>query len=887
MSSETAHLLALNRGLMSELGLARVDLKRTALAAAEMTNWVPRVLGPMSLRPGLKYVGATFGDQVCRNLPFIYSGTSKALLELTPGVLRIRIDDELISRPLVGSTVANGNFNTDLASWVNADEAGATSVWALGYMSLTGTGENAAIRTQQVTVALDDQNTEHALRIVIHRGNVVLRVGSTSGEDDFISERTLRTGAHSLAFTPTGNFHIHLSNTQNSQSLVDSVSIETQGVMNLPTPYDTQHIPDLNFAQSADVMFIACKNLQQRRIERWGDRSWSVVLYQPDDGPFRTINTTKTTLTPSALEGDITLTASRALFRLEHVGALFRLSSTGQIANKSANGADQFTDPVLINGTGGQRRLAISISGTWSGTVTLQYSVAEPGAWIDHTTWTANVAKSYEDELDGQIIYYRLGIKAGEYTSGTAELSLSSESGTSTGVVRVTGYSTPTSVFARVIDALGGVTATDDWWEGAWSGRRGWPTAVAIYEGRLWWFGKSSVWGSESDAYEDFDDETEGDSGPISRTIGEGPVDSINWALPLGRLMVGTAAAELVVRSNSLDEPLTPTNFAIKPSSTQGSAAGVVAERIDTMGVFVQRSGKRLFLMGYDAAQSDYVNEDLTQLVPDLNAVGVTRIGVQRQPDTRIHCVRADGKVAMLVFDKVENVLAWCLIETDGVIEDVAVLPGSGEDDVYYVVRRTVQGITRRYVEKFAHIDDCVGGVLNHQADSYIVQSVLTPTTSVGGLAHLNGETVVIWADGKDLGTRVVAGGQVQLDTPVYQAVVGLPYEASYKSMKQGLTQVLDVPLNQRKRLDHLGLVLANTHKDGLLYGPDFDHLDALPLVEQGAVVAADHIWEAYDLDHVEFNGEWTTDARICLRAAAPRPCTVLAIQATLKSNPR
>jgi hypothetical protein len=887
MASETSQLLALNRGLMSELAVARVDLKRTALAASEMTNWIPRVLGPMSLRPGLKYVGSTFGDYVCRNLPFIYSASSKALLELTPGTMRIRIDDELITRPTVTSAIANGNFGSDLSSWTDADESGATSAWSLGYLALTGTGENAAIRTQQVVVPVASRGVEHALRIVIERGPVTLRVGTSSGEDDYLSERTLRTGSHSLAFTPTGNFFIHLSNTQNSQSLVDSIAVEGPGTLSLSTPYDVQHIPKLTFSQSADVMFVACEGLQQRRIERWGDRSWSVVLYQPEDGPFRVINTTKTTLTPSALEGDIILSASRPLFRQSHVGALFRLSSTGQIANESANGADQFTDPVLINGSGGQRRLAISISGTWAGTVTLQYSVAEPGAWIDHTTWTANVAKSYEDELDGQIIYYRLGIKAGEYTSGTAVLSLSSESGTSTGVVRVTGYSTPTSVFARVIDALGGVTATNDWWEGAWSDRRGWPTAVAIYEGRLWWFGKSSVWGSESDAYEDFDDETEGDAGPISRTIGEGPVDSINWALPLGRLMVGTAAAELVVRSNSLDEPLTPTNFAIKPSSTQGSAAGVLAERIDSMGAFVQRSGQRLFLMGYDAAQSDYVNEDATQLVPDLNAVGITRIGVQRQPDTRIHCVRADGKVAMLVFDKVENVMAWCLIETDGVIEDVAVLPGTGEDDVYYVVRRTIQNITRRYVEKFAQIKDCLGGTFNHQADSYVMQYASPAVTSVGGMAHLNGKEVVVWADGKDLGSYTVAGGQIQLPVAVTSAIAGLPYEATYQSMKMGITAALDVPLNQRKRIDHLGLVLKDTHKAGLTYGPDFDHLDGLPLVEHGEETAPNHVWEALDLDFVEFNGEWTTDARICLRAAAPRPCTVLAIQATLKNNPR
>ena len=30
-------------------------------------------------------------------------------------------------------------------------------------------------------------------------------------------------------------------------------------------------------------------------------------------------------------------------------------------------------------------------------------------------------------------------------------------------------------------------------------------------------------------------------------------------------------------------------------------------------------------------------------------------------------------------------------------------------------------------------------------------------------------------------------------------------------------------------------------------------------------------------MDMMSFPGEWNTDSRLCLKAAAPRPCTVLA----------
>lgn len=884
MARDKTPLLALNRGIMSALGAARVDLKRTSLAAETMTNWIPRALGPMSLRPGLEYIGATYGNAVCRNIPFIYSTSSTALLELTDSLMRVRLSDALLTRASVSSAITNGTFNTDLTGWTDHDESGATSAWATGgYLSLIGSGTNRAMRTQEVTVAVGDRNVEHALRIEVTRGPVQIRVGSTAGTDDYVTERTLRTGTHSLAFTPTGNFHVRLINDRKAASLITSVAVEAAGVVTLPTPWTASSLPKIRHTQSADVLFVACEDIQQRRIEHWSDRSWSIVKYEPEDGPWRLINTSDLTLTPSALFGDITLTASRAMFKSTHVGALFKLTATGQLEIATATGADQFTDPIVVSGVGGERRISISITGTWAGSVTLQYSVGAPGAWIDVLTWTANVSRGYTDDLDGQEIYYRLGIKAGDYTSGTAYLTLSISSGTSSGVARITGYTSETVVSAAVIDNLGGLDATNDWYEGAWSDRRGWPSAVALYEGRMWWFGRGNIWASQSDAYDAFDDELEGDSGPISRSIGEGPVDSINWALPMLRLMIGTTAAELTIKSTSFDEPLTPTNFAIRPTSTQGSSM-VEPVRIDTMGAYVQRCGSRVFLLGYDSAAADYVNEDATQLVPDLNEVGIVHLAVQRQPETRIHCVREDGQVAMLVFDKVENVLAWCLIETDGEVEDVAVLPGTVEDAVYYTVKRTINGSEVRYVEKWAKESECRGGTVNKQADAFYQYSGAS-TASISGLSHLEGESVVVWGAGADLGTYTVSGGAITLSEAVTSATIGLPYTAQYKSMKMGLSASLDIPLNVTKRIDHIGLVLINTHKAGLEYGADFDNLDGLPLMENEAVTDVDEVWESYDQGFVEFNGEWTTDARICLKAQAPRPCTVLAVQVQFAAN--
>ncbi len=884
MGKQNVSLLAFNRGVVSPLALARVDIERLALSAETQTNWMPRTLGSMMLRPGMQYLTSTKSNNKAVPIPFIFATDDTAIIEVSDSIARFFVDDELITRVAVSTQVNNTLFGVDLSGWTDEDESGATSDWAIGgYMSLLGSGFNAAIRSQQVTVAAGDQNDKHALRIVIERGPVVLKVGTTSGDDSYISETILKTGTHSLTFTPTGNFYIHLSNANKYESLVDSVAIEPAGTLELPCPWAEADLPNLRWDQSADVVYVACKDYKQRMFQRRSFDSWSIVEYEPDDGPFFTYNQTATRLTPSDISGDITITASRSFFRSGHDGALFRIDSVGQQVQADITAEDQYTDEIRVTGVGATRAFAIVIAGTWTATITLQRSVAEPGAWVDVSTYTGNVSTTYNDALDNQIIYYRIGVKAGDFTSGTADVSLVFSGGSRTGIFRITSVASTTSANARVIVALGGTDSSSAWAEGMWSDYSGWPSSAALYEGRMWWAGKDRIWGSVSDEYESFDDEVDGDSGPIIRTIGAGPVDTINWLLPLQRLILGTAGAEKSARSTSFDEPLTPTNINLKDASTQGSSF-IAAAKIDSRGVFVQRSGKRIYQLSYNIQSNDYETTDMSVLNPDIGNPSILKVVVQRQPDTRIHCIRSDGKVAVLIFDPVETVTCWVLVETDGIVEDAVVLPGTDEDDLYYIVRRTIDGSTVRYLEKWAKEDECVGAAVTRLADSFYLYSGAS-TATITGLDHLEGESVVAWGNTKPLGTYTVSGGSITLSEAVTSAVVGLYYSASYKSSKLAYAANLGTALCQTKKLNKLGLILANTHAQGVQYGPDFDNLDDLPGVESGITVTDDTIHTAYDEDMFEFNGEWDTDSRLCLFAEAPKPCTVLAAVMSIQTN--
>ncbi|HCZ47992.1 MAG TPA: hypothetical protein DCZ11_03185 [Gammaproteobacteria bacterium] len=875
--------MAFNRGIISRRGLARVDLKRTALSAETMVNWMPRVLGSMSMRPGLGYLFTLPG--ATKTVPFIFSASDTAAVHVSGEQTRVSVDDELVERPLVTAAFTNGTFTSDLTGWTSVD-AGTVNAWQTGgYLGLAGDGTNVARRRQAVTV--NEPNVEHGVRVVVARGPLKIRIGSTSGGSEYLADTELNTGEHSFAFTPTGaSFSVDFFNQNDRLALLDSIAVESAGAMVLGSPWAAADLTLLRHDQSGDIIFVACDGYRQRKIVRWGARSWGVEEYLADDGPFRVENTGTTTITPSGLSGNITLTSSAVagsgIFRGTHVGALFRLTSAGQTVSDSFSAENDFSTHIRVTGTGESRRFGVTIEGTFTATVTLQRSVDEGASWQDVSTWTTPVSTTYLDGLDDQIIWYRIGVKTGDYSSGVADCTLVYSSGSITGVARVTAYTSSTVVSAEVLSPLGGTAATDVWAEGAWSDFRGWPSAVRFHDGRLFWAGKDKFWGSVTDQFYTFDPDFEGDAGPINRSIGYGPVDTINWLMSLGRLIAGGAMAEISCRSSSFNEPLTPTNFTPKNTSTQGSSP-VAAVQIDEKGLFVQRNGATVYEMSYNVDGDDYKPDELTKLVPELCESGITVLAVQRKPDTRVHCRLADGTVAVMIYDRVENVVCWVKVETDGSVEDVCTLPGTSEDAVYYTVKRTIGGADVYYHERWALESEARGAAVSKMADSFVYAAASADI--ITGLDHLEGEEVVAWGGGADLGTFTVSGGAITLPSACTHRCAGLTYSARFKSGKLAYSFPGRSGLGLAKKIAKVGLVMADVHAQGLQHGPDFNTLDPLPEVEAYAAVDQDAVRDAYDEQAIWFRSQWSTDARLCLKATAPRPCTVLAAAVELDTN--
>ena len=853
MTKSSAVIHSFNAGEASYSALARVDQETIRLVAERQENLLPYAVGKAIMRPGTALLGTT--NQTARLIPFLRSIDTTALLEIGAGnTLRVYVNDAIVTRPAVTCSISDPTFATG-SGWTTTTTGGASATTAGSLVMSAPAAGGLAVCKQTVTTS--SANTLHALRIVIDGYHpVTFCCGSADDASDYVSTTSLYPGQHSLAFTPTaGSFYIKFQTTSSVNVTVTSCTIESAGPLSLPTPWGSSNIADIRYAQSLDVIFVAADGIAPYKIEHRPNDSWSVTEYYTDDGPFTLAATAEgVKLTPTATYGNTTISSNVPFFSSAQVGTILQLTHDSMAATYKIGAATYATQAFRVTGvwTGSNvdRNFSATISGTWAGTIRVQRSFnGQLSGFGDYPTAgdiTANGTVNVSDAQDNAIIWYRLIFSS--YTSGSATISITYGSYGFSGICRITGVNSSTSANIEVVRPLANTLATGNWLEGEWSASRGYPSAVALFDGRLWWARDDKFWASVSDNYYSYATATsvtatqDGipttvDSSSIQRNISTGgDYDQVVWMLPLQRLLFGTSGAEISARSGAIDQPLTPTDVTLKTTSSQGSAA-ISPIKIDKRGLYVQRSTHKLYALSYDAYQQDYLPENLTRLNEEIGhpadttyTDGFTQIAVQRQPETYVWCVRSDGIVCCLLYEPTEKVQGWFRVMTggnDGVdrILSVAVIPQQNEDAVYFLVYRdgTTSGGSATYcIERLdwhrsilqystnagnfpdIYSTDNVAGQYPQASpginlvDSW-VQATASPLTllTVSGLSHLNGRSVMALGYSvanqtygplqNDAGGyyHTVSAGSITLGEYANGTVrVGLPYKGSYKSAK-------------------------------------------------------------------------------------------------------
>ena len=328
------------------------------------------------------------------------------------------------------------------------------------------------------------------------------------------------------------------------------------------------------------------------------------------------------------------------------------------------------------------------------------------------------------------------------------------------GLAKITEVTDSKVVQAQVIKSFSSSSQTNDWSESAFSNARGWPVSVTFHQNRMVIGGSrdlpNRLWLSKSSDLFNFDLGTALDDEAIEFGILSDQVNAIKAVVSSRHLLVFTTGAEWMVTG----EPLTPEKIQLKRQTNVGiySEKVLAPQQIDGATVFVSRSGRQLREFLYTDVEQAYQAKDLTILSNDI-IQSPRDIGFD-QDACVLYLVLEDGTISCLTTYRTEEVTAWSKLTTSGKFLSVAVIG----TEIYFCVQRAN------------------GYFLEKLADDYYSDCAIRLTSEVaqrdwGGLENLEGEKVVVLANGFSLGEFQVEEGEIHLLDEATEILVGIPYE--------------------------------------------------------------------------------------------------------------
>jgi hypothetical protein len=417
------------------------------------------------------------------------------------------------------------------------------------------------------------------------------------------------------------------------------------------------------------------------------------------------------------------------------------------------------------------------------------------------------------------------------------------------------------------------------------SGSNNRPSVVTFFEQRLV-FGNTNnnpqtLWFSKNGDYLNFTVGTAADDALIY-TIASNQVNAIRYLSATRVLTLGTSGGEYVVTATS-DGPVTPTTTLIRKYSNYGTAP-IEPVQVADVTLFLQRGNRKIREFKYvgDINADAYQAPDMSILAEHITEGGITQFAYQQEPDSVIWMVRADGTLVGMTYRREEQVVAFHKHVIGGtfsggqaVVESVATLPtDTGEDELYMVVKRTINGVTKRYIELMKPFS--FGGVTT---GAFFVDSGLaysgSAVTSLSGLHHLQGETVSILANGASHQDKTVANGAVGLNVSTTVAAIGYGYTSVMETLRLEAGSVDGTSQGKPKRIHAITVRLHETV--GAEIGSGSDKLDRIYFRDSS--MSMDKAVPLFTGDKdVEFEGGFDDDDRIYARQTQPLPLTVLAL---------
>ncbi len=674
------------------------------------------------------------------------------------------------------------------------------------------------------------------------------------------------------------------------------ISFSYAAFMSASALYRSDFTVAVDWAQSADVMYMTVPGGLPMKVSRLSDTSWTLTQFNPDNGPWRDPNAVKsTTIYASAQTGSVTLTASTGIFTSAMVGMLVRIEQQDLTTIKPWEPGQKNITVGVLRRSDGKTYKATSLA-----------VAGQPpfpaGGGANKWTQTGSVkpihteGKAWDGGADSDFVP---GATTDWYTKGV-EWQFEDAG---YGVARITAFTNSTTVTATVITQLpaalvGAPGASWKWEFGAWASDAGgvYPSCVCFFRERLTFLGGTRGWCSVVGDFENFSDKEFGEvlaDSAVTFPLLADQANDVQWCCASDVLYVGTTGGEFVVQAASQNEAFGPANIKVSEQTSYGSSR-VRPIKVGQSTIFTQRGGRVVRELAYDFGTDSFRSNDITVLAEHVTLGGLRGAAFSRNPDPIVWYVRGDGSLIGLTYNKEQDVVAWhphplgANPFTDAV-QCVCTIPSviGPHDDLYVVMRRLEAiSLTPRYtVERLEqpHKETNLLAASVYSDSALIYQGA--PATVISGLSHIKNREVTVLADGAAHPNVLVnSGGSIDLNRAASTVVVGLPMISEYEGMRLEAGAADGTAQGKTKRITRLAIRFYNTlggmfgflgkQLDTIQFRSGNDPMDSAPPLFTGD-------------KSLLFPDGYDTDARIYIKQDQPLPMTIVAVMPQVNTEDR
>jgi hypothetical protein len=438
----------------------------------------------------------------------------------------------------------------------------------------------------------------------------------------------------------------------------------------------------------------------------------------------------------------------------------------------------------------------------------------------------------------------------------------------------------------------GATTWYNNWILGAFSADPaiGYPASTGFFEGRLCWAGTAAqpdtFWGSETGIFEShrpsaIRDRTVLDSHSVNYTLAADQMNRIVWMHPMSAMILGTGSSIHRIGGSGTDVGLSPSSVLARVITNAGTGPVAPVFVGDTL-CYVTKFGNEMH--GILDQNGAFSASNLTLLAEHVLKSPVTQLSYAPTPGSVVYAVRTDGELATCTLVSDQNVFGWSRQILGGsfgsgnaVVESVCTIPSPNEDhdQTWVIVKRTINSATVRYVEFFEE-EFADGADLE---DAYFVDCGITydstPTDTVTGLDHLEGELIWIFADGKGQENDVVTGGEVSLAAEASKVHVGIGYTSRLKTLNLNTDTRAGTSQGKKARVVRAVTRFHNSIQGWI--GRSSSNKDLQPGRPEGEPVGAQGVLMSGDVV-TGFPGDYSSEPVIYIQQEAPFPMTILGI---------